>query len=116
MIELSINVPEVRECTKEIVEVPGRIFEIMRLYVQETVGRYLSLLVESELTFVLGREHYERAGETVNYRNGAYHRRFTLKGMARSPSGSPGTAMESLEARSYPGASDMRTRSGRIFA
>jgi len=83
MIELSINVPEVREFIKEIVEVPGRIFEIMRFNVQETVGRYLNLLMESELTFMLGRERYQRARGAVNYRNGAYHRRFTLKGIGQ---------------------------------
>ena len=83
MIELSINVPEIREFIKEIIEVPGRIFEIMRFNVQETVGRYLSLLMESELTFMLGRERYERRKGAVNYRNGAYHRRFTLKGIGQ---------------------------------
>ena len=83
MIEVSINIPEIREFIKEIIEVPGRIFEIMRFNVQETVGRYLSLLMESELTFILGRERYERRKEAVNYRNGAYHRRFTLKGIGQ---------------------------------
>ena len=83
MIELSINVPEVREFIKDIVEVPGRIFEIMRFNVRETVGRYLSLLMESELTFMLGRERYERTKEAINYRNGAYHRLFTLKGIGQ---------------------------------
>ena len=83
MIELSINVPEVREFIKEIIEVPGRIFEILRFNVQETVGRYLSLLMDSELTFMLGRERYERRKGVLNYRNGAYHRRFTLKGIGQ---------------------------------
>jgi putative transposase len=55
----------------------------MRFNVRETVGRYLSLLMESELTFMLGRERYERAKGAVNYRNGAYHRRFTLKGIGQ---------------------------------
>ena len=60
MIEVSINVPEIREFIKEIIEVPGRIFEILRFNVRETVGRYLSLLMESELTFMLGRERYDQ--------------------------------------------------------
>jgi putative transposase len=55
----------------------------MRLNVQETVGRYLSLLMESELTFMLGRGRYQRARGAVNYRNGAYLRRFTLKGIGQ---------------------------------
>jgi putative transposase len=83
MIELSINVPEVREFIKDIVEVPGKVFEIMRFNVRETVGRYLSLLMESELTFMLGRERYQRSKGCVNYRNGSYHRRFTLKGIGQ---------------------------------
>jgi putative transposase len=83
MIEVSINVPEIREFIKDIVEVPGKIFEIMRFNVQETVGRYLGLLMESELTFMLGRDRYERRKGALNYRNGAYHRRFTLKGIGQ---------------------------------
>ena len=37
MIEVSINVPEIREFIKEIVETPGKIFEIMRFNVQWAV-------------------------------------------------------------------------------
>lgn len=115
MIELSINIPEVREFIKEIVEVPGRVFDIMRFNVRETVGRYLSLLMESELTFMLGRERYERAKGSINYRNGAYHRRFTLKGIGQVPSGFPRTVTGSLGVRCCPEASSMRMRSERIF-
>jgi len=56
----------------------------MRFNVREAVGRYLSLLMESELTFMLGRERYERTKGPVNYRNGAYHRRFILKGIGQA--------------------------------
>jgi len=37
MIELTINVPEVREFIKEIVEVPGKVFEMVRFNVQQAV-------------------------------------------------------------------------------
>jgi len=67
MIEVSINVLEIREFIKDIVETPGRIFEIMRLSVREAFGQYLSLLMQSELTFMLSREPYERAKGAVNY-------------------------------------------------
>ena len=83
MIELSPTVPETREFIKDIVEVPVNIFEIMRFSLQVTVGRYLSLLMESELTFMLDRDCYERSKGVVNYRNGPYHRRFTLKGICQ---------------------------------
>jgi len=39
MIELIINMAEMRDFTEEIVEVPGTIFEIKRFNVQETVCR-----------------------------------------------------------------------------
>src|SRR3972149_5940571 len=56
MIEFSVNVAEVKE--------------------------YIKGLMEAELTFYIGRERYERSGGgEVNDRNGGYNRRFTLKGI-----------------------------------
>lgn len=82
MIELSINVAEVKGYIKELVEAPGKFFSMMRYNVRESVGQYLSELMEVELTFYIGRERYERRGSgEVNYRNGGYNRRFTLKGI-----------------------------------
>jgi putative transposase len=82
MIELSVNVAEVKGYIKELVEAPGKFFSMIRYNVRESVGQYLSELMEAELTFYLGRERYERRGcGEVNYRNGGYNRRFTLKGI-----------------------------------
>jgi len=82
MIELSVNIAEVKGYIKELVEAPGKFFSMMRYNVRESVGRYLSELMEAELTFYIGRERYERSGGgEVNYRNGGYNRRFTLKGI-----------------------------------
>jgi len=82
MIELSVNVAEVKGYIKELVEAPGKFFSMIRYNVRESVGHYLSELMEAELTFYRGRERYERrAGGEVNYRNGGYNRRFTLKGI-----------------------------------
>lgn len=78
MMELKVNVPEARSYINEIVKVPGRIFDVVRYNVQESVGKYLSYLMRSELTFYLGRERYERPGnDKINYRNGGtlLHRR-----------------------------------------
>jgi putative transposase len=72
---------------KEIQQNPEQIFQMVRLDVKEIVGRYLSEMMNAELTHFLGREPYERkdAGEAepgaANYRNGSYVRRFTLKGI-----------------------------------
>lgn len=82
MIELSVNVAEVKGYIKELMEAPGKFFSMIRYNVRESVGQYLSELMEAELTFYIGRERYERrGGGEVNYRNGGYNRRFTLKGI-----------------------------------
>ncbi len=82
MIELSVNIAEVKGYIKELVEAPGKFFSMIRYNVRESVGQYLSELMEAELTFYIGRERYERrGGGEVNYRNGGYNRRFTLKGI-----------------------------------
>ncbi len=65
MIEVSINAAEIRAFIKDNSEVTGKIFEMMRFNVQQAVGRYLSLLMESELIFILSRERYERDKEAV---------------------------------------------------
>lgn len=82
MLEVTVNVPEVREFIKEIAESPGRFFSMVRLNVKETVGNYLTHLMNAELTFFLGRGRYKRVGgRAANYRNGSYERRFTIKGI-----------------------------------
>jgi putative transposase len=54
---------------------------MIRVDLRESVGRYLSEMMNVELSDFLGREPYERKDEEVNYRNGSYSRRFTLKGL-----------------------------------
>lgn len=82
MIEVKVNVAEIRDIIKGIAEAPGKIFTMVRYNVKESVGQYLSHLMDAELTFYLGRERYERDNKgDVNYRNGGYTRRFTLKGI-----------------------------------
>jgi putative transposase len=81
MIEVSVNVPEVREFINDIIEAPKKVFDLIRFNVQETVGKYLSYLMNAELTMFLGRGRYERRSRNGNYRNGSYERRFTLKGI-----------------------------------
>lgn len=82
MLELKVNLPEVREFIKGIAASPGRLFDLVRYDVKESVQKYLSSLMDSELTLFLGRDRYERAsGSGRNYRNGNYSRSYTLKGI-----------------------------------
>ena len=80
-MELTVSVSEVAELIKAIQERPGRFFEMMRMDVQEEVGKYLTGLMDAELTHLLGRERYERIDEDTNHRNGTYSRRFCIKGI-----------------------------------
>jgi len=80
-MKMEITVAEVQELIKEIRQQPESLFEMIRENVQETVGQYLSSLMDSELTQHLGRDRYERCEGETNHRNGSYHRRFTLKGI-----------------------------------
>ncbi len=54
---------------------------MIRTDVRETIGQYLSDLMNAELTHFLGRKPYERQQGDVNHRNGTYDRSFTIKGI-----------------------------------
>lgn len=44
MIELSVNVAEVKGYIKELIEAPGKFFSMIRYNVRESVGQYLGYL------------------------------------------------------------------------
>jgi len=82
-MKLDMTVAEVAEIFKEIQKQPEQLFEMIRVDIRETVGQYLTTMMNRELTHFLGRGLYKRGiGEAeVNHRNGSYHRDFTLKGV-----------------------------------
>ncbi len=57
---------------------------MIRVEMKETVGEYLSKLMDAEITLFLGRERYERVEGETNHRNGSYGRNFTLKGIGKA--------------------------------
>ena len=80
-MKVEISVPEAVDLFKEIQKQPEQLFEMIRADVKETVGQYLTSLMNAELTHFLGRDLYERIEGNTNHRNGSYDRRFTLKGL-----------------------------------
>ncbi len=80
-MKLEVTVSEIADIFKEIQERPGQLFEMIRLDIKEVVGKYLTTMMNAELTHFLGREPYVRVAEAVNHRNGSYGRGFTLKGV-----------------------------------
>ncbi|MFQ5780115.1 MAG: IS256 family transposase [Nitrospiria bacterium] len=83
MVELSVNVPEIRSFLNQIVSAPSKLFDVLRQDVRQSMSRYLNQLMEAEITVFLGRGRYERVkgGRVRNHRNGAYPRQFTIKGI-----------------------------------
>ena len=82
-MKMEISVPEVLDLINQIREQPEGLFAMIRANVKETVGQYLSELMDVELTEFLGRERYERVEGQTNHRNGSYPRGFTLKGIGK---------------------------------
>jgi len=80
-MKVEISIPEVVDIFKEINKQPEQLYEMIRVDIRETVGKYLSELMDAELTHFLGRKRYERRQGNVNHRNGSYDRNFTLKGI-----------------------------------
>jgi Transposase and inactivated derivatives len=80
-MKLEVSVPEVVNIFKEIKEQPDQLYEMIRTDIRETIGQYLSSLMDAELTHFLGRKRYERLHGDINHRNGSYERNFTLKGI-----------------------------------
>ncbi len=80
-MKMEITVPEVIDLIKEIRKEPESLFEMIRANIQETVGEYLTALMDTEMTHFLGRKRYERSEGNNNHRNGSYDRKYTLKGI-----------------------------------
>lgn len=80
-MKMEISVAEAVEMINEIRQQPDALFEMIRSDVKESVGQYLSGLMETELTGFLGRSRYERVEGESDHRNGSYSRKFTLKGI-----------------------------------
>ena len=82
-MKVEVSVPEVVSIFKEIQEGPEKLFEMIRFDIRETVGEYLTAMMNAEITHFLGREPYERSSKDVDHRNGSYERNFTLKGIGQ---------------------------------
>ena len=80
-MKVELTVPEAVEFFNAIQKQPQMIFDLIREDIKNTVGQYLSSLMETELTGFIGRQRYERKEGNANHRNGSYPRRFALKGI-----------------------------------
>ncbi|MFQ5780013.1 MAG: hypothetical protein ACE5HN_04410, partial [Nitrospiria bacterium] len=54
VVELSVDVPEIRRLLSRIVLAPSKLFDELRQDVRQSMSRYLNQLMESEITVFLG--------------------------------------------------------------
>jgi putative transposase len=76
-----VSVPIKFQIFNKIEKQPEKLFEMIRVDIRESVGQYLSELMNIQLTHFLGRSPYERKNDQSNHRNGSYDRSFALKGI-----------------------------------
>lgn len=82
-MKMELTVAETVELINQLSKAPDDLFEMIRQNVKETVGQYLSGLMDAELTHFLGRRRYERKQLDGDHRNGSYPRKYTLKGIGQ---------------------------------
>lgn len=80
-MKMEVSVAEVKDLINVIGQGTEGLFEMIRVNVQEGVGKYLSELMQVELSHFLGRGRYRRCEGESNHRNGSYARHFALKGI-----------------------------------
>jgi putative transposase len=106
-----VSLPDAKLIFKELMEEPGKMFDLLRIDMRRACERAVSELLKAELTNYLGREKYQRtpggstqalstttaespvspvqslspvrssSPEKKNYRNGYYSRSYTTKGI-----------------------------------
>lgn len=85
MINVELNLPELREFARNLPKMKGEILELMQIDVKRFATDLLDGLMSAEFSFFIGREKYERkavVAQTVrNYRNGFYTRTVSVKGL-----------------------------------
>ena len=59
-MKLEVTVAEIADIFKVIQERPEQLFEMIRLDIRDTVGKYLTDMMETELTQFMGRDAYVR--------------------------------------------------------
>lgn len=86
MLQVDVNVSELREFAKRLPELKEGIFPLMNLDLKATATQFLNDLLAAEFSLFIGREKYER--DLVEFssrvlRNGYYQRSFAVKGLGR---------------------------------
>ena len=86
MLQLDVNVSELKEFAKRLPELKEGIFPLMNLNLKQTATEFINGLMEAEFSLFIGRDKYQRDSVKVssrNLRNGHYQRSFVVKGLGK---------------------------------
>lgn len=88
MLQLSVNLPELRDMAKKIPQMgTTQLMELMKLDIKSQAVDFINGLMDCEFELFLGRDKYERiSGVEISdryLRNGHYQRTFAVKGLGR---------------------------------
>jgi putative transposase len=88
MLQLSVNLPELRQMAKNIPQLGANgVMDLMKLDIKTQATDFINGLMDCEFELFLGRDKYERvSGVEISerhLRNGHYQRTFAVKGLGR---------------------------------
>lgn len=86
MLQLDVNVSELKEFAKRLPELKEGIFPLMGLNLKQSATEFINGLMEAEFSLFIGRDKYQRDSLKVssrNLRNGHYQRSFAVKGLGK---------------------------------
>ena len=85
MINVAIDVSELKAFVQNLPQIKDQIFDLMNLDIRAISSNYLGTLMNMEMSLFLGRDRYERKNSVSttsrNYRNGFYQRTFAVKNL-----------------------------------
>ena len=86
MLQLNVNLPELRDFAKALPEFKGNLFSLLRLDIKQAATEFVNDLLQCEFDLFIGREKNQRDAVEIkgrNLRNGFYQRKFSVKGLGK---------------------------------
>ena len=86
MLSVQLSIPDLKAqvlALRELAQDPMALLQSITSQVRPSFEGWMNDLLAAELSLHLGREPYERKGESRNHRNGYRSRKLTLKGLGR---------------------------------
>lgn len=84
MLSVQLSIPDLKaqvQALRELAQDPMALLQSITSQVRPSFEGWMNELLAAELSLHLGREPYERKGETRNHRNGYRSRKLTVKGL-----------------------------------